>query len=147
MFQRQVFIDLYPPIGNKTYMVRAVKLEKANTGSYYNLSQGIMDTITVNYDVSVNDNDNNNINFQVYPNPIKDILNIKYEISKSSKVEVNIYDVMGREIQLIIDNGQLTMKKAGIQTLTLNARELKSEVYFVKLSTDSGTKVGKFIKE
>ena len=35
------YTDAAPPAGPSIYMVRAVKLEKVNSGTYYNLSQGI----------------------------------------------------------------------------------------------------------
>ena len=46
------FIDQNPQKGNLTYMVRAVKLENAYSGTYYNLSQGIMDTVTIRSAIS-----------------------------------------------------------------------------------------------
>ncbi|MCF8294851.1 MAG: hypothetical protein K9I34_02210 [Bacteroidales bacterium] len=41
------YIDITPSGGLKYYMIRAVKLEDTHTGSYYNLSQGIIDTVTI----------------------------------------------------------------------------------------------------
>ena len=39
------FVDYSPVTGNNCYMVRALKLSKVASGSYYNLSQGIFSTI------------------------------------------------------------------------------------------------------
>jgi hypothetical protein len=40
--------DSAPPAGTLTYMVRAVKLETGGSGSYYNASEGIFASVTVN---------------------------------------------------------------------------------------------------
>ena len=39
------FEDTLPVAGNNYYMVRSIKLNQVASGSYYNLSQGIFDTI------------------------------------------------------------------------------------------------------
>ena len=39
------FVDFLPGVGENYYMVRSLKLSKVASGSYYNLSQGIFDTI------------------------------------------------------------------------------------------------------
>jgi hypothetical protein len=41
-----VYLDSNVPPGNYTYMVRAVKLENTPSGTYNNLSQGILASIT-----------------------------------------------------------------------------------------------------
>lgn len=37
-------------------------------------------------------------NVQVYPNPVTDQINLKYEISRSSNVTIKVVDVLGNEI-------------------------------------------------
>lgn len=39
------FVDFLPTVGDNYYMVRSLKLSKVASGSYYNLGQGIFDTI------------------------------------------------------------------------------------------------------
>jgi hypothetical protein len=39
------YTDSFPLIGNNVYMLRALRLETSASGSYYNLSQGIFDSI------------------------------------------------------------------------------------------------------
>ncbi|HZW40584.1 MAG TPA: M28 family peptidase, partial [Ignavibacteriaceae bacterium] len=46
---------------------------------------------------------------QNYPNPFNPVTNIKYSISKSDKVSLIIYDVLGREVKTLVDE----FKEAG----------------------------------
>lgn len=39
--------DNNPPLGKNIYMVRAVKLQNSTTGSFYNLSTGMIDSVTI----------------------------------------------------------------------------------------------------
>lgn len=39
--------DNNPPVGRNIYMVRAVKLQNSTTGSFYNLSMGVIDSVTI----------------------------------------------------------------------------------------------------
>ncbi|MDC0230742.1 hypothetical protein OAK19_02160, partial [Aureispira] len=48
-----LFLDSCIQSGTYDYMVRALKLQQSASGSYYNLSQGIIDSITINDDLSV----------------------------------------------------------------------------------------------
>ena len=40
---------------------------------------------------------------QNYPNPFNPITNIKYEIPKTSKVEINVYDISGQRVKTLVD--------------------------------------------
>ena len=81
----------------------------------------------------------------IYPNPAGEQAVVSWQSAVKSKVNIKVYDVMGREMQLTINNGQLTMGNEGKHTISFDARDLKSGVYFVKVETDSGTKVGKLV--
>jgi uncharacterized delta-60 repeat protein/uncharacterized repeat protein (TIGR01451 family) len=74
--------------------------------------------------------------FVLFPNPVNGILNIskKQEIEISS---ISIYNTLGQVI-LIIPNAQNT------ESIDVNA--LKTGNYFVKVNSDKGTIVSKFIK-
>lgn len=66
---------------------------------------------------------------QNYPNPFNPQTKIKFALPKSGLVTLKLYDVVGREVAVLI-NQQVT---AGSFEYVLNANNLPSGVYFYKL--------------
>ncbi len=64
--------------------------------------------------------------YQNYPNPFNPSTTIKFEIAKSVKVKLVVYDIIGREVQTLIDNNL----SAGTHTVTFNKPGISSGVYF-----------------
>ncbi len=70
---------------------------------------------------------------QAYPNPFNSTTIITYGLPVESNVSLNLYDLSGRLIQTLIEGkGQ-----AGVQTTILNAANLPSGLYFVRLSASA----------
>ncbi len=67
---------------------------------------------------------------QNYPNPFNPITNVKFSILNSGDVKLVVYDVMGREVQTLV-NERLN---AGTYETTFDGSLLPSGVYFYKLS-------------
>jgi hypothetical protein len=69
--------------------------------------------------------------FQNYPNPFNPSTNIEFALSKSSKVMLKVYDILGREIKTLINEE----KPAGTHSLQFDAgrNHLTSGVYFYRL--------------
>lgn len=90
----------------------------------------------------------NDVNkLKLYPNPVNQSAVISWQLTRNSKLSIKIYDVVGREIQLLTKNEQLTIDNSGKHTISFNADKLKSGIYFVNLKTDFGSSVVKFAKE
>lgn len=68
--------------------------------------------------------------YQNYPNPFNNISKIKYQISKSSWVQLKLYDISGREVRTLED-GKL---EPGVYEITLDADELASGIYFYRMN-------------
>ncbi len=81
----------------------------------------------------VDDDINNVLNqfniFQNYPNPFNPGTKIKYTVPRTSRVVIQIYDVLGNEIETLVSEE----KPAGTYELTWNAVNLPSGVYFYQL--------------
>ncbi len=89
--------------------------------------------ITVNSNLGVEDIAFKNMT--LYPNPVKDNLNIL--LSDNSEIEsLEVYDL----------NGKLILKSSNIEN-TLNVSNLKAGVYLLKIYQDGRCKTNKFIKE
>lgn len=67
--------------------------------------------------------------FQNYPNPFNPTTIIKYSIPKRSYVSLNVYDLLGRKVQTLVDGEKL----AGEYTVNFSAKNLASGVYIYAL--------------
>ena len=77
-----------------------------------------------------------NASFNVYPNPVEDRLHIEAETEVK---EVVVYDVYGRH--------QVTETPSLQGNVTVDVADLKSGIYFVKVVTENGEAVQRFIKK
>jgi hypothetical protein len=66
---------------------------------------------------------------QAYPNPFNPITKISYSIVKSDIVILKIYNILGQEIQTLINKFQ----KAGNYIINFDAKNLSTGIYFYKL--------------
>ena len=68
--------------------------------------------------------------YQNYPNPFNPTTNITYTIPQLSKVEINVYNTLGERVVTLVSE----YKQAGKYTVTFNANNLTSGVYFYRIS-------------
>jgi glucuronoarabinoxylan endo-1,4-beta-xylanase len=68
---------------------------------------------------------------QNYPNPFNPETKISYRINKTDRVILKIFDLLGREIETLVDEFQ----KAGNYTVHFNAKNLSSGVYIYRLAS------------
>ena len=74
----------------------------------------------------------NTVSFNIYPNPVNDVLFIETEVEIN---EVSIFDVYGRQ-QVNMTTGQ-----------QVDVKNLNSGVYFVKIVAENGEVVKRFVKK
>ena len=70
---------------------------------------------------------------QNYPNPFNPTTTIRYQLPQSATVSLKIYDVLGREVQTLVNERQA----AGQYSVPFNADGLASGVYFYRLQAGS----------
>jgi phosphatidylserine/phosphatidylglycerophosphate/cardiolipin synthase-like enzyme len=88
--------------------------------------------------VSVADNSIKTFNytlFQNYPNPFNPVTTIRFQLPYSEKVQLKIYDMLGREVETLYDK----VAPAGIVDVDFNAGNLASGIYIYRI------KAGDFI--
>lgn len=96
---------------------------------------------------SVNESKNGNTlpkQFQLeqnYPNPFNPSSIIQYDIPKSSFVKISVYDILGREIRVLVNEE----KSPGHYEIIFNANGLASGVYFYTIRTGEFTQIKKMI--
>lgn len=70
--------------------------------------------------------------YQNYPNPFNPATTIMYQINSTTNVRLVIYDVIGRELETLVNQVQTP----GIYDISFSANRYSSGVYFYKLHTD-----------
>lgn len=78
---------------------------------------------------------------QNYPNPFNPATKIEFAIPKDGFVNLRVYDVLGKEVALLISSEF----KAGSYTLDFDASKLPSGIYFYKLSSGGFSETKKMI--
>jgi len=76
-----------------------------------------------------------------YPNPFNSQTTLKYTVNKPTKVEIKIYNILGKEVKKLIEEE----KDIGEYKTEFNAEGLPSGVYLAMLKTIYGFKTTKLI--
>ncbi|MCH7783121.1 T9SS type A sorting domain-containing protein [candidate division KSB1 bacterium] len=94
-------------------------------------SQGILGEVLT---TSVKDDDPSTIPqnfrlFQNYPNPFNPVTTIEFQIPQSQNVKISIYNLLGQEIERLVDRSMA----AGFYSIVWNAAEFASGIYIVAI--------------
>lgn len=76
-----------------------------------------------------------------YPNPFNPSTVIQYDVPKTSKVVIRIYDILGREVTTLVNARQT----AGAYKIKLNMSMYASGVYFVRMNAGNYLKTQKMM--
>ena len=68
--------------------------------------------------------------FEIFPNPVSDILNIRFLLKETSKKHVEIINING---QIVLTKGI----KSGVEHAEIDVSELPKGVYFIRLNIDN----------
>ncbi len=131
------FVDADPFQGNNVYMVRAVKKETSPSGTYYNFSQGVFDSLSVTFPASINLAEKP-LTVKAYPNPAISTLNIELGAFATDKLQGEISNVLGQNIETF----DITQQKS-----TINVSQLPTGIYLIKIKGDGYKGTTKFVKE
>ena len=89
---------------------------------------------------TASNNEINNFEFEIYPNPVIDIINLIFENNFESMFKIEIYDTIGR--LSFTQNKFSTANK-----LSLNISELERGIYILKLYNNNNISVKRIIKK
>ena len=78
---------------------------------------------------------------QNYPNPFNPTTTIQYDLVKSGRVRLDVYNILGQRVALLIDGRQ----SAGSHSVRFDASQLTSGVYFYRLETGNKILVKKMM--
>ena len=125
------FLDYPPYTGMHKYMVRAYRLEQVKTGSFYNMSIGLIDSAQT---TSINEiaEENSDFSLMVWPNPALDLLNIKCNSTVIGPIEIFLYDISGRMIQhRMLHNSTMTFDLSYCQPGVYLLRFVGDDNFFI----------------
>lgn len=122
------YTDQSPITGNNVYMVRAIKLELCAGGTYYNMSQGIIDSVLI-INSGITGLSDENMGININPNPVKNMATISYFINDENHVSLIIIDTQGKKIKSLADEWQ----EAGIHKYMIDASGLSNGIYYCQV--------------
>ena len=99
--------------------------------SYFGIATGVHDLPTVPDIFAL---------YQNYPNPFNPVTTFSYQLPVQSTVLLTVYDALGREIAVVVNEKQA----AGYHSVSFNASHLASGVYFYRLTAGNFSSVKKF---
>lgn len=110
----------------------AYRLKQVDNNGKYKYSNEVEVAIAVPLTYSLNQN---------YPNPFNPKTTIRFQLPEDSNVDLKIYDLVGREIAVLMHE----QKPAGFYALEWNAEGMSSGVYFYKLTAGTYTQTKKLV--
>ena len=78
---------------------------------------------------------------EIYPNPFNSTITITYSLPIPATVTLGLYDLAGRKVSRLVDGNM----QAGFHNVNLNADELPSGLYLVRLEAAGHTSVKKIM--
>lgn len=93
--------------------------------------------------VSVSQNTEYKQDLRVFPNPFTDLIIAKFSVPRSSKVTVELRDVVGKEVL----TRRTEFLQAGQHAMQFNGTDVKAGIYFLNVTSEAGTQVVKVVKK
>ncbi|MGH1336207.1 MAG: T9SS type A sorting domain-containing protein [Aureispira sp.] len=78
--------------------------------------------------------------FSAYPNPVKNTLNLNFEVANATDLNISIKNALGQTVQQVANESFL-----GESTLQVNTSKLAAGVYFVNAVSDNGVITKRFV--
>lgn len=89
--------------------------------------------------------ESNEFGFDVYPNPVSDLLSITYELPEDKQVSVNVYSVIGKKVMEVVSE---SLQKSGRHSIPFSFKDasLADGMYIVKIDAEDYSKSIKVTK-
>lgn len=99
---------------------------------YFNYD-GVMHSFYISGNLTgLNDRHNESLAFELFPNPVSELLNIHFPVSPTGKMQLAIYNSLGQELKTIDANAALSVDQA------INISEFSNGIYILQLK-ENGT--------
>lgn len=113
-------------------------------GYLYAAALGVFSTYNYNTTDIETDSYDSPIDFslsQNYPNPFNPITTINYSVPKSNFVTIKVFDILGREVETLVNNEKLK----GNYKVEFNGSTLSSGIYFYRMQAGDFVETKKLI--
>lgn len=110
--------------------VHYYRLRKINTDGTVLFSEEVPIGLEAVLNFSLEDNS---------PNPFVDTTQIRYTLTRRTRVELTVYDLMGKEVETLVSRRQ----DKGEYSVTFTAKDLPGGMYFYKMRTGTGSQTKK----
>lgn len=114
------------------------------TDTLGNCNSGTLNNTTYHYfgsTTGINKSSKNDFKFSINPNPISKIAEIRYELTSSVKVIIEMFDISGKRLKTLVNEDQ----PKGIQTTFFNKAGTPAGTYFFKITTTTGSETKKIV--
>ena len=115
-------IDITVPVAG------SYTLTVSHKGTLQNSSPQAFSLIVTGTDIALSTKDNTISDFFIWPNPVNDILNFKFNSLNNNKVNIAIIDIQGREVY----SNTLTSNNSVISS-SIDASGLSNGIYFLRI--------------
>jgi hypothetical protein len=122
------FEDRNLPSGNYKYRLKQVDYN--GNFEYFELENEVAIGVPKKFELGQN-----------YPNPFNPVTNINFDLPEKGFVSLKIYDVLGREVAVVVNE----VKETGYYTVQFNAGRFPSGVYFYRLEANGKSLVKKLV--
>ena len=78
---------------------------------------------------------------QNYPNPFNPSTNIKYSIAKQTKVRIEVYNILGQRVALLVNEN----KSPGYYTVKFDGRDMATGFYVYRMQTNEYNSIKKML--
>ena len=106
-------------------------------GASSQYSSGHSNRSATTLSVSLGISENNLLNFEMYPNPVSDLLNIQLPTG-TEKAEVGVFDYTGRLV---------SSKTISSNDTTIDVQQISKGIYMIRVATNTKIGVQRFIKK
>ena len=103
----------------------------SNVTFYYNMVENIVNMEIAGTSTDDVLNAKESLKLEVYPNPFNPITTINYQLAETGNVELKVYNIKGQIVQTLVKE----QKPSGKHSVTWNAENIASGIYFIKIRT------------
>lgn len=121
--------------------VSVVFVKKGNNSTYQNFTIDVSDMRFINDFSGIDPKAVINNKIDIYPNPFSYKSTVSFNLKKNENVKIGLYSLEGKLIKIVADKEFGT----GINNVNINADELSSGIYMIKVETNSFNSYEKII--